>query len=84
MKENSPIRMCISCKLKTSQHLLKRYRVINGKIEFGRGDGRSFYICDECLKKDEKTLKKVIQRYTKGALIFEASNLKEKLLDEQC
>ena len=52
-------------------------------MECGKGEGRSFYLCEECLQKDEKVLKKIIDKYIKGVSL-EVSNLKEKLLNEQC
>ncbi|MBE2984386.1 DUF448 domain-containing protein [Campylobacter sp. RM9344] len=84
MNKNSPIRTCVSCKSKMPQIILKRYRVISGVIQTGKGDGRSFYLCDKCLQKDEKILKKILDRYIKSVIGLEASNLKEKLLNEQC
>ena len=53
-------------------------------MECGKGDGRSFYLCDGCLQKDDKILKKIIDKQTKGALGLDAPKLKEILLNEQC
>ncbi len=83
MHKNNPIRTCVSCKLKAPQPILKRYRVVRSVLEYGKGEGRSFYLCEECLQKDEKVLKKIIDKYIKGVSL-EVSNLKEKLLNEQC
>lgn len=83
MHKNNPIRTCVSCKLKAPQPILKRYRVVRSVLECGKGEGRSFYLCEECLQKDEKVLKKIIDKYIKGVSL-EVSNLKEKLLNEQC
>lgn len=80
MNKNNPIRTCVACKIKLSQHKLFRYRVSSGNIEFGAGNGRSFYLCDECLKKDEKILKKILDRYAKGVNL-EGLSLKEMLLN---
>lgn len=82
MPKSNPIRMCISCRLKTQQHMLVRYRFVNGVLKFGAGSGRSFYFCNECLQKDEKALKKILMRYTKGSI--DEPNLKEKLLYGKC
>lgn len=82
MPKANPTRMCISCRIKSPQRLLSRYRFVSGRLEFGAGVGRSFYICDECLKKDEKTLKKILMRYTKGGI--NEPNLKERLLYGKC
>ncbi|EJP76401.1 hypothetical protein HMPREF1139_0057 [Campylobacter sp. FOBRC14] len=57
--------------------------MVGSVLEYGKGEGRSFYLCEECLQKDEKVLKKIIDKYIKGVSL-EVSNLKEKLLNEQC
>ncbi|WP_069637691.1 hypothetical protein [Campylobacter pinnipediorum] len=80
MKNNNPIRTCVLCKNKFSQLLLNRYRFINGTLEIGAGFGRSFYLCDECLKKDDKILKKILEKHTKNSN-FDVSRLKEKPLN---
>lgn len=82
MQKSTPIRMCISCKLKAPQKTLARYHIVDGKIICGKGDGRSFYLCYECLKRDENTLKKTLMRYSRGSI--DEPNLKEKLLDGKC
>lgn len=84
MNKSKPVRMCVSCKIRAEQNLLNRYRVNGGEIKRGKGDGRSFYLCGDCLKKDGKILKKILDRYLKSVSGLEASNLKEKLLNEQC
>ncbi len=43
--------------------------------------GRSFYLCDECLKKDEKILKKILDKHIKGVGTQVLTNLKEILLN---
>ena len=58
--------------------------MVGKNLECGKGDGRSFYLCDGCLQKDDKILKKIIDKQTKGALICDAPKLKEILLNEQC
>lgn len=80
MRKNNPIRTCVVCKIKLSQSLLNRYRVSGEKLEFGSGVGRSFYICNQCLTKDEKIFKKILDRYAKG-VNFEGTSLKEMLLN---
>lgn len=84
MNKNNPVRTCVACKVKFSQNLLKRYRLVGKNLECGKGDSRSFYLCDGCLQKDDKILKKIIDKQTKGALGLDAPKLKEILLNEQC
>ena len=84
MNKNNPVRTCVACKIKISQNLLKRYRLVGKNLEHGKGNGRSFYLCDKCIQKDIKILKKIIDKQTKGALGLDAPKLKEILLNEQC
>lgn len=83
MNKNNPIRTCVLCRLKFSQSALYRYRYNGTNLEYGKGNGRSFYLCDDCLKKDEKIVKKILLRQTKGANL-EVSSLKEIFLDVKC
>lgn len=79
MSPKIPIRMCVVCKKRAEQKSLNRYRVIGGNLELDKGAGRSFYLCDECLNKDEKILKKIVDKYAKG-LNLQGTNLKEMLI----
>jgi len=56
------IRTCVVCKTKFSQKLLNRLQCNDKKLTSFTGKGRSFYICNDCLKDDlklEKSLYKV-------------------------
>ncbi|MCR4942123.1 MAG: DUF448 domain-containing protein [Campylobacter sp.] len=81
MIKANPIRTCVSCRKKFTQNSLNRYRVKERNIECGKGMGRSFYLCDECLKKDEKILKKILDKHIKGVGTQVLTNLKEILLN---
>ncbi|MDL0087965.1 DUF448 domain-containing protein [Campylobacter gastrosuis] len=83
MNKNNPIRTCVLCRLKFSQSALYRYRYNGKNLEYGKGKGRSFYLCGDCLKKDEKIVKKILDRHTKGANL-DVSSLKEIFLDVKC
>ncbi|CAD7287914.1 hypothetical protein LMG7974_00774 [Campylobacter majalis] len=83
MAKNIPIRTCVCCRNKLSQASLNRFRYINHALEYGKGKGRSFYLCDDCIKKDDKILKKILDKHTKGANLS-VSSLKEKFLDVKC
>ncbi len=69
--------MCVVCKNKFLQKDLHRFRYKNFSIS---DYGRSFYICDDCIKKDEKIVKKSLMRYIK--LEFYKRDLKEIFLNE--
>lgn len=59
------IRSCIVCKGKFNQKELLRFRVKNHKINKEDFTGRSFYICNNCIKKEDKILKKAVSRFVK-------------------
>ena len=62
-KFHKPIRMCIACKKRDYQHLLKRLACVDGKIVLNPKNMRSFYLCDDCIAtKDEKKLSKILSR----------------------
>ncbi len=79
-----PIRMCIVCKKRFSQDLLIRLQCIDKNIVFFTGFGRSFYICQECIKKDEKKIVKSLLRYCKqdkNRVLKILSEFKEKIFN---
>jgi len=82
-KFHQPIRMCISCRKREYQKDLKRFLCKKGKIEPFLKEGRSFYLCHECLEVDKK-LKKALMRICKSANKDKLLNkLKEIITDER-
>jgi hypothetical protein len=82
MKRNfTPIRMCAVCKKRFEQLKLRRYRIMDSSLFFGKGSGRSFYLCEECIKKDDKILKKSLGKVAGSflATLQGGQNLKEIL-----
>ena len=75
-----PIRTCISCKDKQEQTKLNRFKCENKNIILYNGFGRSFYICDLCLK-NKKQLEKALFRQCKNKAPY-WEQLKEILTDE--
>ncbi len=62
-KFHKAIRMCIACKKRDYQHLLKRFACVNSKLVSNPKNMRSFYLCDDCIAtKDEKKLSKILSR----------------------
>ncbi|MCF6172362.1 MAG: hypothetical protein L3J44_01010 [Campylobacteraceae bacterium] len=55
-----PARMCVVCTGRFSQKILYRFQVKNGKIIRYKKEGRSFYICKNCIKSDEKKVRKIV------------------------
>ncbi|MGP1485273.1 MAG: hypothetical protein ACTTJC_04150 [Campylobacter sp.] len=63
MKRNFiPIRMCVVCRGRFNQCDLFRYHVLDSLLFIGKGNTKSFYICKECLQKDDKILRKSLGR----------------------
>ena len=66
VKKHTPVRMCISCKERLEQNRLIRLQCKNKKIITYSNEGRSFYICKNCLSsnKNDKIIKSLL-RYCK-------------------
>jgi predicted RNA-binding protein YlxR (DUF448 family) len=63
-----PIRMCISCRARVEQSLLIRLQCKDKKLSLFDGNGRSFYLCEDCLtntKKVDKALKRACKNNKK-------------------
>ena len=59
------IRTCVVCRSKFSQKLLNRLQCIDKQLIPYTKNGRSFYLCDECLE-DETKLEKTLYRQCKN------------------
>ena len=44
------IRMCVVCKKRDKQYSLNRLQCIENELVKFSGKGRSFYVCNECIK----------------------------------
>ncbi|MBV5279136.1 MAG: DUF448 domain-containing protein [Campylobacteraceae bacterium] len=62
---SKPIRMCIICRERYLQENLKRLQSEKGKLIAFSKVGRSFYICDACITKNEKKLVKILNNKCK-------------------
>ncbi|MGX3010112.1 DUF448 domain-containing protein [Helicobacter sp. 23-1044] len=56
-------RMCVACRGRFAQDLLKRLQIENGEVVAFRGFGRSFYLCDSCI--ESKNCEKILQKIFK-------------------
>lgn len=61
----NPIRMCIICRKRDLQNKLIRLQCINKEIVKYTNTGRSFYICQKCIKDNQKVLLKAINHKCK-------------------
>jgi len=73
-----PERMCISCRVRLAQKQMLRLSCKDGELLKYVGYGRSFYICDECIKKGEKGLKRPLSRICKKEIKI---NILEKIVN---
>ena len=62
MKKTQPIRMCISCRSRHPQNSLIRLKLEGTEIIAHKGNGRSFYLCNECCV-NEKKIKGLTKRF---------------------
>ena len=83
MKKAKPIRMCIICKVRKNQTELKRFQVSLNEVLFSFNSGRSMYLCNECLYKNDNDFLKSLQKVIKNNIDKKelASKLKERFLD---
>jgi len=56
-KFHIPVRMCISCRQRDEQKNLFRLTCKDGNLDKFDGNGRSFYICQNCLTLEKKVTK---------------------------
>jgi predicted RNA-binding protein YlxR (DUF448 family) len=75
MKKSQPIRMCIACRNRHPQNTLIRLRQDGNEVIAFDGEGRSFYLCDICIK-NEKKIKGLVKRFKQDEERF-AKLLKE-------
>ncbi|TWO13329.1 hypothetical protein ZA02_07770 [Campylobacter lanienae] len=68
--------MCVVCKGRFYQKELYKFRSLNGEIILNLGNARSFYICENCIQKDIKELKKPLTKFGKNSI-----NLKEIIVN---
>ena len=69
MKYTQPIRMCITCRDRHPQHTLIRLKHEGKNIVIYDGEGRSFYVCVQCVK-NEKKIKGLTKRFKQDEECF--------------
>jgi len=62
---SNPTRMCICCREKIPQKLLMRLQCIDKTLVRFTNSGRSFYLCEACVKSKEKRLAKLLSSQCK-------------------
>ncbi|MBA1421312.1 MAG: DUF448 domain-containing protein [Epsilonproteobacteria bacterium] len=79
MKKSQPTRMCIACRSRHPQNTLIRLKLSGKDVVVYDGQGRSFYLCDDCAK-NEKKVKGLVKRFKQDKERF-IKLLKELLND---
>ncbi len=79
MKKSQPTRMCIACRSRHPQNTLIRLKHKGNEVVAFDGKGRSFYLCDVCIK-NEKKIQGLVKRFKQDTERF--IKLLEKLTTE--
>jgi predicted RNA-binding protein YlxR (DUF448 family) len=82
-KFHQPTRMCVSCRQRDSQLNLVRLRCIDGELTSFNGVGRSFYLCQSCLKEDKKIIRALMRQCRGGDKEKLMNKLKEIITDDR-
>jgi len=80
---HQPMRMCISCRKREQQSLLLRLSCVKGDLEPFRGDGRSFYLCENCINDEKRVLKSLMRQCKSGNKERLTNKLKEIIPDDR-
>ena len=59
---NKQIRTCISCRKKYPQNDLLRLQCMNNILVYFTKDGRSFYLCNDCIADEKKVIKSLYRQ----------------------
>ena len=62
MKKSQPTRMCIACRSRHPQNTLIRLKHEGNEVVAFDGRGRSFYLCDVCIR-NEKKVQGLVKRF---------------------
>jgi len=82
-KFHQPLRMCVSCRKRDVQFQLLRLQCFNGEISSFTGLGRSFYLCQSCLKEEKKLLKTLMRQCKSPEKDKLMNKLKEIITDDR-
>ncbi len=76
-------RMCISCRKRDFQKNMLRLQCIDGNLEVFRSIGRTFYLCDDCLKDEKKLSRSLMRQCRSGDKEKLMNKLKEIITDDR-
>jgi predicted RNA-binding protein YlxR (DUF448 family) len=67
----TPIRTCISCRIRCEQKMLIRFQCIDKNLSSFSKNGRSFYLCNDCLENKKKCEKALFRQCRNKTNYFE-------------
>ena len=77
---NKPVRMCVQCRVRATQNTLLRLQCSNKNLTVFSGEGRSFYLCEDCF--EHKNIARTLARMCKsGETQTLMSQLREIIID---
>ncbi|MEO1953930.1 MAG: DUF448 domain-containing protein [Campylobacterales bacterium] len=79
---HKPIRMCVSCRKRQFQDNLVRLQCAEGSLEVYKMNGRSFYLCKDCIDEEKKVLKSLMRQCKSGDKDKLMNKLKEIITDD--
>ncbi|RLA72233.1 MAG: hypothetical protein DRG24_03485 [Epsilonproteobacteria bacterium] len=79
-KYKEPIRMCVICRRRTPQSVLLRLQCKNRSLSVYGGNGRSFYLCDNCIE-TKNTARSLARQCKTNATQTLLQQLKEIIID---
>jgi predicted RNA-binding protein YlxR (DUF448 family) len=82
-KIHQPTRMCISCRERYPQSNLLRLKCEDGELTPFNKVGRSFYLCQSCLKEEKKLQKTLMRQCRSGQKDKLMNKLKEIITDDR-
>ena len=74
---SNPTRMCITCRDRFPQYVLLRLRCLDKSLQHFTNSGRSFYLCQECLKNENKVVKSLMRQCKMSDMASLSNQLKE-------
>ncbi len=77
------VRMCISCRGRNIQSDMQRFQCVDGILKPFDGNGRTFYLCDNCLSDEKKLLKALMRQCKSGDKEKLMNKLKEIITDDR-
>ena len=79
---HKPVRMCIACRKRDIQDSLVRLQCDQGSLEVYKMNGRSFYLCRDCINEEKKVLRSLMRHCKSGNREKLMNKLKEIITDD--